>query len=252
MKLSRVYTLIFLALVVLAGCCKTEHHPEYDKETSFMLGTYVTVTIPHHKNSRKIVDHVYREIERISKKYSLEQKGSYINKINALASKGYTRVDEETMMLLKKSFLLSKATRGYFDITTGCLKELWGFNSKPHLPEKGAIKRTLACLGYEKIEVKGESIRFHAPEMKIDLGGIAKGYAVDRGIEILQRNGVKSAIIDAGGDIFTLGKKWGSEPWKTGIKNPRGEGIIKVLPLSNKAVATSGDYENYFVKDGVR
>ncbi len=208
------------------------------------MGTYFTVKV--YGGGESILDKVFKEAERISHKYSLEEGDSYISRLN----RGEVSLDRETRWLLDFARGVWEASGGAFDPTVGKLKILWGFNRKPHLPSPSQIKQALKFVGFGK--VKFLHGRLKEAGYVLDLSSFAKGYAVDRAWEILQRNGVRSALLDAGGDIRVLGRKPDGSPWRIGIKNPTGPGIIKVVELENSAVATSGDYENYFVKNGIR
>ncbi len=208
------------------------------------MGTYFTVKA--YGASPGLLDRVFMEAERISEKYSLEKEGSYISRLN----RGEVSLDEETRWLLDFARGLWEASDGAFDPTVGRLKILWGFNKKLHLPSPEAIKEALKFVSFGRVKfVEG---KLQSTGFVLDLSSFAKGYAVDRACEILMKNGINSALVDAGGDIRVIGEKPDGTPWRIGIKNPSGPGIIKVLSLRNSAVATSGDYENFFVKDGVK
>jgi len=196
--------------------------------------------------SPEILDDFFSEVERISNKYSLEKKDSYISRLN----RGEVTVDGETRKLLNFAKKIWKISRGAFDPTVGRLKLLWGFNERPHLPDPREVKKSLKFVGFSKLRMEGGKIVSRG--ILLDFSGFAKGYAVDRGAEVLVKHGIRSALIDAGGDIRVIGTKPGGKPWRVGIKNPRGAGMVRVLPLRNEAVATSGDYENFFVRDGVK
>jgi thiamine biosynthesis lipoprotein len=134
------------------------------------------------------------------------------------------------------------------------LVSLWGFTDKKYsLPKKEEIEKILPLVGSEKIILQDRDnvIQFSIPDMKIDLGAIAKGYAVDCAVKKLKETGIKNCLINAGGQIYCLGDKFG-RPWKIGIKDPLGSGVLNSLELKDKAVATSGDYEQYFIKNNKR
>jgi len=192
------------------------------------------------------VEKAFSEIKRISLKYSFEKKESYLSKLN----RGEVSIDAETKYLLSFASRLYEESSGAFDPTIGKLKILWGFNSKPRLPSAGEIKEALKFVGLDKLRF--ENGKIISKGVLLDFSAFAKGYAVDKACDILNKSGIKSALIDAGGDIRVIGTKPGGLPWQIGIKNPVGAGIIKVIELKNSAIATSGDYENYFIKNGKR
>ena len=136
--------------------------------------------------------------------------------------------------------------------------ELWGFNSEEkRVPDKTEIEKILSLVDYRNVDIvrekTGTVVKLLKPGMKIDLGAIAKGYVVDRMAAVLKSGGITRAIVNAGGDIYALGNPAGKSGWEIGIRDPRNyNGIIDVIKVKNKAVATSGDYEKFFFKNGKR
>lgn len=154
--------------------------------------------------------------------------------------------------LMQKSFRIYNDSNGSFDITVGPLTEVWGFQSKDYrLPSAEELKVALQVVGMEKIARTPGAYALQ-PGMKFDWGGIAKGWGVDRAAAALQKIGISRGFINAGGDLYC----WGSNPegkeWKIGIKHPRQKGFLGVLTISNLGVATSGDYQRYFERGGIR
>jgi thiamine biosynthesis lipoprotein len=153
---------------------------------------------------------------------------------------------------MQKSFRIYNDSNGSFDITVGPLTEVWGFQSKDYrLPSAEELKVALQVVGMEKIARTPGAYALQ-PGMKFDWGGIAKGWGVDRAAAALQKIGISRGFINAGGDLYC----WGSNPegkeWKIGIKHPRQKGFLGVLTISNLGVATSGDYQRYFERGGIR
>jgi len=141
----------------------------------------------------------------------------------------------------------AEATNGAFDPTVLPLVEVWGWFSTPSVPDSGVLDSALALVDWKKIKLAGDTLI--VPEgMGLDLGGIAKGFAVDEAVSFLMESGVEEGMVNAGGDI----RVWGDRKWKIGVRNPRGTGIIAVVELENCAIATSGDYERFFMVDGKR
>jgi thiamine biosynthesis lipoprotein len=147
---------------------------------------------------------------------------------------------------------VAERTSGAFDITVQPLMELWGFNTPaPAVPDRAQIEERRRSVNWRNLAIEhGQVVRRNAAT-RIDLGGIAKGYAVAEAVRVLKDAGIRSALVDAGGDIYAFGRT-GGRPWRVGIRNPRGEGIIGVLDLCEQSLATSGDYERCFERDGVR
>jgi thiamine biosynthesis lipoprotein len=211
------------------------------------MGTFVEVISPDKKAAEAVFAEIKR-IENLLSKYIPESEVSRLNRYGKL------KVSPETYYVLKKSQEFWLASDGAFDITVGPLLDLWGFTEKQYrLPEDGQIKSTLAVVGFDKIIFHDSDnvIEFSIPAMKVDLGGIAKGFAVDCAVKKLKEAGIKSCLINAGGQIYCLGDNLGS-PWDIAVKDPRGAGITQSLKLKNKAVSTSGDYEQYFINANKR
>ena len=144
-------------------------------------------------------------------------------------------------------------TGGAFDITVAPLMDLWGFTDRRYkVPDSARIKETLKLVGSDKIILHPDDnmVEFSLPGMKIDLGGIAKGYALDCAVKKLKESGVKSCLI-AAGQVYALGDKFGS-PWTIRIKDPRRSGLSRKLQVKDVSVATSGDYEQFFKVGGRR
>lgn len=141
---------------------------------------------------------------------------------------------------------------GAFDITVGVLTDLWGFSSQTYrVPKPSELRQALMMVGLEKItERQGELII--PAGVKLDWGGIAKGWGVDKAFSALQKQGIKSGFINAGGDLRCWGQNPERRAWRIGLKHPRQPGFLGVLELADTAVATSGDYQRYFEVDGVR
>jgi thiamine biosynthesis lipoprotein len=233
----------FVVIILLTGCSS---QPLY-KDTQVMMGTFVEVISPD-KQAAAIV---FNEIKRIGKLLSKYDPQSEISQLNKL---GKLKVSPETFFILTKSILFYKQTNGAFDVTVGPLLDVWGFTDKKYiLPDKSKIKQAMQFVGSDKIVLNevDSVVKFNSPGVEIDLGAIAKGFAVDCAVEKLKGAGVKSCLINAGGQIYCLGERFG-KPWKVAIKNPRGQGNAGYLDLVNKAVATSGDYESYFEVAGKR
>lgn len=156
--------------------------------------------------------------------------------------------------MLKKSRDFWLVSDGAFDVTVGPLVDLWGFTDKEYrLPQDEEIKSRLGAVGFDKIIFHDSEriVEFSVPGMKVDLGGIAKGFAVDCAVNKLKEFGIKSCLINAGGQIYGLGYKM-FQPWAVAVRSPRGKNLIGHTMLVNQAVSTSGDYEQYFIKDKKR
>lgn len=199
------------------------------------------------------IDAVFEEFERINRLMSTYKPDSEISAVNARAARAPVRVSQEFYDLIAQSIDFSKLTRGAFDITYASVGYLYDYRAQVH-PDKARIAAALPGINWRHIELrpKQTAIRFRRTGVRIDLGGIAKGYAVDRGIAVLRARGVERAMVNAGGDTRIIGDRFG-RPWMVGIRNPDDGGKVALrLPLEDTAISTSGDYERYFEEDGVR
>ncbi len=239
---------IFLAgqLLFSSLICGCQHKPLY-KDTQVMLGTYVEV-VSGDKAAGKIAFTEIKRIEALLSKYDPASEISRLNKLRVLT------VSPETLYIIEKAKYFWEESLGAFDITVGPLLDLWGFPDKRYrLPDNSEIEEALKLVGSDKIIIDKEKnvVELKIPAMKLDLGAIAKGYAVDCAIKRLKESGIKNCLINAGGDIYCLGDKYG-EPWKVAVQDPRKPGLLDNLELKDAAVATSGDYAQYFIKDNKR
>ena len=199
-----------------------------------------------------VVDELSR-LEKLFNRYDLE---SDISRINAAAGNAPVKVSEDTLTIILESLRYSELTRGAFDITIGPLVDAWGFGDDDReVPDEQQIASARALVNYADVIVdSNEATVFLRREgMSLDLGGIAKGYAIDRAVEILNQSNVKSALINAGGDLYALGVKPDRSAWSVGVQDPRrASQMVAILPLSNSSVVTSGDYERFFIVESVR
>jgi thiamine biosynthesis lipoprotein len=160
--------------------------------------------------------------------------------------------DRDIVDLVRTALDVAERTDGAFDITVYPLVELWGFYAKaPAVPEAAQIAECLKRVGWRNLAIEDGKLVKRQNGTEIDLGGIAEGYAVTEAVRVLKEAGIRSALVDAGGDIYAFGHVRG-RPWRVGVRNPRGDGIIGAVDISDGSVSTSGDYERFFEKDGIR
>jgi len=238
----RYPVILLLIATFITGCQNNQLYTD----SRVMLGTILEVKSP----DKRAADIVFNEINRIENLLSKYKPGSEVYRLN---QRGKLKVSPETFYIIKKSKELSTTTDRAFDITVAPLVDLWGFSDKKYrVPSDQEIKKALKLVGSDKIILHEQDnvIEFSLPGMKIDLGGIAKGYALDCAVKRLKENNIASCLI-AAGQVYALGDKLGS-PWKIAIKNPRGSVFSGYLEIKNESVATSGDYEQYFEADNIR
>lgn len=239
--------LLFICCLLLTALFGCQRKNVLYKDAQVMMGTFVEVISPE----KKAAPIVFQEIKRVDNLLSKYKPESDISRINRF---GKLRVSADTMYVLRRAKEFYLLSDGAFDISVGPLIDLWGFTErKYHLPNKEEIRKVLGVVGFDKIILNdGDNmIEFSVRGMKIDLGGIAKGYAVDCAVRKLVEAGVRDCLINAGGQIHCLGDRF-KKPWRIAINNPRVEGLVETLLLRDKAVSTSGDYQQFFIKNKKR
>ncbi|MCW5976619.1 MAG: FAD:protein FMN transferase [Bryobacteraceae bacterium] len=221
------------------------------------MGTTFTV-VAYDEDRQKLeasVDQVFEEVRRLDSLLSNYKKDSEWSRINREASSRPVRISAELYRLLEQCVGYSRASDGAFDITVGPLVKTWGFyKGSGRLPHRAEIRQALARTGYKgiRLDPAEQSVRFDRPGMEIDPGGIGKGYAVDRMVEGLRSNGIRSAMITAGGSsIYAIGAPPAQEGWKVKIRHPRSPGkTIEEIALRDESMSTSGSSEKFFVAGG--
>jgi len=203
---------------------------------------------------KEAINIAFKEIERLEKLLNRFDPNSEISKLNR---QGFYKVSEETLEIIKKSIEFSKISQAAFDITIGPLADLWKERIKStsfSLPEEKEILERLKLVGsdYILIDEKKSIIKFTQKGISLDLGGIAKGYAVDCVVKKLKSKGIKNCLVRIGGNIYCLGKK-GNRKWRIGIQHPRKpKRFFDFIDLEDKAIDTSGDYEQFRIFKGKR
>ena len=199
------------------------------------------------------IDAVMADMHRTDELMSTYKPWSQLSQVNEHAFERAVQVDPDIVDVVSTAIEYSRLGGGAFDITYASVGYLYDYRRQVH-PSDPEIAAKLPGVDYRQVVVDREAstIRFLRPGMRIDLGGIAKGWAVDRGVEILRRHGVAHGMVNAGGDTAFLGDRRG-KPWIVGVQDPRNPGRVVVrIPLADEAISTSGDYERYFEQDGVR
>lgn len=220
-----------------------------------MMGTEVSVYLfsDDEAAGRSAVEAVFAEAERIDHLMSTYKEDSAISKINRDAAAGPVATDSELFHLIERSLDISVLTRGAFDITYESVGQYYDFRARQR-PDDATIEAEREHIDYRLVRLDAASgtIRFLKEGVRINLGGIAKGYVVERGVEILRSRGIRHGVVTAGGDSRLLGDRRG-RPWMVGVRDPRKEGEIAIsIPLVDEAISTSGDYERFFDEDGTR
>lgn len=228
---------------------------EWVGEARAMLGTEVSVYLwsDDPETGKQALEGVFSEASRIDRLMSTYKDDSEISTINRLAADEAVVASDELFALVQRSLDISVLTLGAFDITYDSVGQHYDFRSRIRPdPDTVASERENIDYRFVGLDPVTRSISFAREGVRINLGGIAKGYVVERGVDILRGLGVENAIVTAGGDSRLLGDRRG-RPWMVGIRDPRIDGKVAItVPLADEAISTSGDYERYFEEDGVR
>ncbi|MEM9384381.1 MAG: FAD:protein FMN transferase [Pseudomonadota bacterium] len=247
----------FLVGFALSFCCvlATAAHANWHSRSEGVMGTNIAVQLWHEDEAaaEEALDAVIREMHRINALMSTWQEDTQLSAVNRDAADRPVSVSRELFGLIARALEFSELTQGAFDITYASVGYLYDYR-KGIKPEAKAVVQALKAVDYRFVTMDPQthSIRFQREGVRIDLGGIAKGYAVERGNALLRARGIEHAIVTAGGDSRILGDRRG-RPWTVGIRNPRTEGtVVTRIPLVDEAISTSGDYERFFEVDGVR
>ncbi len=248
MRLSSICLLLFLLFAADA-------RSEWVADDRAIMGTSVRVELWHADPGKgaEVLETVMAEMERIDALMSTYKEDSEISAVNRDAANSAVSVSDELAGLVARSLELSRLTGGAFDVTYASVGYLYDFRARQR-PQAGQIEEALPSVDYRFVDVDLDppAISFRRAGVRIDLGGIAKGYAVERGAAILRDNGVEHGIVTAGGDSRIVGDRRG-KPWVVGVRHPRDkQRVVTRMPLRDEAISTSGDYERYFEEDGVR
>lgn len=255
-NIKRFLSLAFILIMsfTFIGCSKKEDTTKPLSKTEYFMGTVLTITLYDNKDE-KIIDKAFDRVRELESLVSINKDGTELDKVNDNAGISPVKVSDDTYTIVKKGLEYSKLTNGYFDITVGPIVKLWSIGlPEAKVPTDDEIKEQLKYINYNNLVLNDDekSIFLKEKGMKIDLGGIAKGYTADQISLVLKDEGVTKAIIDLGGNVYALGEKSEDTPWRIGVQNPsesRGE-IIGSLSITNKSIVTSGIYERFIEQDG--
>lgn len=237
--------LLALSVILFTSCTKT---PEKSEEYFFAMDTYMSIEA-YGETAQGAVSQAKARVEALEKLWSATDENSEIFSINHGEN---PTISAETLDLLSFTIEMSAKTDGAFDVTIFPVLTAWGFTTDEHrVPDESELVELLKKVGYEKVSVDGNKILLEQG-MMLDFGGAAKGYASDECARIVRENGVKSALINLGGNVYAVGKRADGNLWRIGVVDPMSEesenaGIVSV---SDRAVVTSGNYQRYFTQNG--
>lgn len=243
--------LIYIFMFCFSGAI----HAEWFKEEQAIMGTSVSVELwdinPAH--AQHCIQQVMNFMRHVDEEMSPFKPESELSLLNREAAKHPVKVSPELFDVIKTSLHFSQLSNGVFDVTFSSVGYRYDYRNGVH-PSEAQIHKDLDKIDYHLLQLDEKNLTIHygKPGVRVDLGGIAKGWAVDRSIEKLQACGIQQAIVSAGGDSRIIGDRQG-RPWMIGIKDPRNPtSSAVVIPLSDTAISTSGDYERYFIERGKR
>lgn len=249
----------FISFVSLTACQSSASASHLFERSRVSMGSSLRLSawMADDAGASSAFDEVFGEFDRLEALMSVWREGSDIRRLNEAAGAHAVRVSSDTIAVLQAARQVSEWTGGKFDVTFGVLSDLWRFDHDRdnRIPDLAEVRRRLPLIDYRALhvdEAAGTAFLVRAG-MRANLGGVGKGYAIDRAVEILRRRGLRDFMIQAGGDLYVAGTKDG-RAWRLGIQDPRGaaDRVFATIDLSDRTFSTSGDYERAFVKDGRR
>jgi FAD:protein FMN transferase len=263
MKTSRFsispLAIFFLALIMLEGCAEIRPSSPLvnAKRAQMHMGTLVTVTsVTFDKRvGDRAVQAAFDEIKRLEQLLSTWRPDSELSRVNAEAGRQPVRVSQETLELVARSLEMAQLTHGGFNIALGPAVEAWSATEQQRIPGDEELERLKPLVDWTSIHINKEAGTIYLPRkgMRIDVGGIGKGYAADRAVEKMKQAGATGGVVALSGDIKTFGVLPDRHGFPIGIQHPRQEGaLIAMINLKDEAISTAGDYERFFEREGVR
>ncbi len=240
-------TLVYFCLIFFTA----NAHATWYRYSSEAMTTPITLELwsESELQAERLSRSVFSEFDRIEAVMSRYRDSSEISRLNRNASSSAQTISPELFYVIEQAQRISRLSHGAFDITFASTGYLYDFRQKRQPTMQELARQNQVSFQDIRLDHGGHQVRFAKADIILDLGGIAKGYAVDRGIDILKKAGIQHAQLSAGGDLRLLGDKRG-KPWIVGIKDPRlADEHAVVLPLNNAAISTSGDYERFFISE---
>ena len=223
------------------------------RRSQFLMGTVVEIVAAggDHDQLEAAIDEAFAEMARLDKLLSRYYQDSDVTRLSQSETGG--KVAPETAAVIALGLDVARRSNGAFDMTLGRLKALWGLDQEhPTVPPQADLTRAIEGIGPEALELDGLNLVKRSPQLMVDLGGVAKGYIVDKAVAVLKKHAITNAAVNAGGDMYLLGQH-PDRPWRIGIQHPREqERILATVEVRDQAVITSGDYERFFEQDGQR
>ncbi len=249
----------FLAMILLSGCAemRAPASPIVVKRTQMHMGTLVTITAVASKSNvaAQAVQIAFDEIKRLEQVLSTWRPDSELSRVNAEAGLQPVTVSQETLGLVARALEMARLTHGGFNIALGPAVEAWSVTERQHIPDDAELQHLKPLVDWTTIQLDIEKQTIYLPRkgMRIDVGGIGKGYAADRAVEAMKRVGAAGGVVALSGDIKTFGQLPDLNGFPIGIRHPRqDDALLAMIDLREEAISTAGDYERFFERDGVR
>jgi len=254
---------LVIVLILLAGCFSAppnndEGKSEFEK-TVFVMDTFVTIQFfsDSEEKAEEIFTEVEDELTRLESILSSHSPGSDIAKIDEAAGIKPVAVNSETLSVLATALEYANRTEGSFDVSLAPILQLYNFiPGQESSPTRQQLESNLDLVDWRRVKIDQDAgtVFLEEKDMKIDLGGIAKGFITDQAANILVRHGIEYGLVNAGGDIRLLGPKIDGSPWRVGVKDPNNPNTknFAIVEIAGGSIVTSGDYERYYIEDGVR
>lgn len=251
-------SLIVLFLILFSFQCQNYSKIIPITQTRLLMDTFVQIVVYDQDKSKheinRIIGLAFDRIQQIDNITNSYNDSSLISFVNQNGASYQIQMDSVLYHVVKESQRISTLSKGNFDITTGAVKDLWDFNNdNPFVPDSTVIRKTLKLVDYKLLSIDSDYLGFKTSGMKIDLGAIAKGFAIDEAVRILSDHGIHDAMVNAGGDLKTICTNLTAGKRKVWINHPRNTGeMFGFFRMDSGSVATSGDYERFFIKDSIR
>ncbi|BFU90441.1 MAG: FAD:protein FMN transferase [Nitrospira sp.] len=251
--------MVCFAMIWMVGCVgmPPTSQPVVSKRTQMHMGTLVTVTVVASDKDvgSRAIQAGFDEIKRLEQLLSTWRPDSELSRVNAEAGHLPVQVSQETLELVSRSLEMAEVTHGGFNIALGPAVEAWSVTERQHIPDAEELQQLKPLVDWTRIQINRERRTIYLPHMgmRIDVGGIGKGYAADRAVEEMKRAGAQGGVVALSGDIKTFGVLPKGKGFPVGVKHPReDEALIAVIDLKDEAISTAGDYERFFERDGIR
>ncbi|MBI3356062.1 MAG: FAD:protein FMN transferase [Nitrospirae bacterium] len=252
-------TALGLFAAIFAGCVGVQSgsKPFVIQRTQMHMGTLVSITVVASVEAvaQSAITAGFVEIKRLEQLLSTWIPTSELSRVNLAAGQRPVDVSRETLDLVSRSLEMARLTEGGFNIAIGPAVEAWSVTERQRIPSDAELRSMKGLVDWTSIQIDDEARTIYLPRpgMRIDVGGIGKGYAADRAVEVLKRAGAVGGVVALAGDIKTFGNLPGMKGFRVGIRHPRQEGaMVATIELQDEAISTAGDYERYFEQDGVR